>query len=202
MNRNKKVLAYARVSTSHLDQNPEHQLKEIRRYCDARGWEIIEELVDYGISGTTDARPAYKKLKLLVSQRKTEGVVITKLDRLSRSIKDAVLTMNMFQEVENFEFVSIQDNIDLKSSTGRFVAHLLFSVAQLERDMIVSRVKSGLEHARERGVRLGRPPFKNENEIVKLRSEGKTYLQIQNLLGVSASVITRVLRAHANPPAK
>ncbi|MGZ3724549.1 MAG: recombinase family protein [Pseudobdellovibrio sp.] len=198
MKKQKRVLIYARVSTSHLDQNPDVQVRELKRYCEARDWIVVEELVDHGLSGSNDKRPAFQKLKQMVLRREIDGVVVTKLDRLSRSLKDAVNILQLFQEIENFEFVSIKDNIDLNSSMGRFFAHVIFCFAELERSTIVDRINSGLAYAKENGVVLGRPKFKDENKIIELKKNGKSYREIQKELGCSASVITRVLKAHFN----
>ena len=126
--------------------------------------------------------------------------MVTKLDRLSRSLKDAVNILQIFREIENFEFVSIKDNIDLNSAMGRFFAHVIFCFAELERSTIVDRINSGLAYAKENGTVLGRPKLKYDEQIVTLKKNGKSYREIQNKLGCSASVITRVLRAHGNLP--
>lgn len=198
MKKQKRVLIYARVSTSHLDQNPDIQIRELKRYCEARDWLIVEELIDHGISGATEKRPAYLKLKQMVLRREVDGVVVTKLDRLSRSLKDAVNILQLFQEIEGFEFVSIKDSIDLNSSMGRFFAHVIFCFAELERSTIVDRINSGLAYAKENGAVFGRPKLKNENRILELKEQGKSYRDIQKELGCSASVVTRVLKAHGN----
>lgn len=82
----KKVLIYARCSTTQHDQRPEVQVEELRRYCEARGFEVCEEVVDHGFSGSTEKRPGLKRLQELVRSRKVDVVVVVKLDRLFRSV--------------------------------------------------------------------------------------------------------------------
>src|SRR5689334_7941120 len=88
-----KVATYSRVSTDDKGQKPEIQVDELRRYCEARGWVIIHEIIDHGYSGGTDDRPGLKKLMKMVKSREVDAVVVVKLDRLFRSLKHLVTTL-------------------------------------------------------------------------------------------------------------
>src|SRR5882757_6013047 len=94
MNTYLRVAIYARCSTSHHDQKPEVQIQELKRYCSARDWKITEEIIDHGFSGGTDQRPGLKQLMALVHSRKVDVVVVTKLDRMARSLKHLVTVLD------------------------------------------------------------------------------------------------------------
>ena len=192
----KRIALYARCSTSR-DQSPEAQIRELRNYCAARGWEIAEEVVDHGYSGTTDKRPGLKRLMELSRARKVDVVITLKLDRLFRSLKHLILTLQEFEEL-GIEFVSTGDQIDLTTSTGRFTMHVIGAFSQLERDIIVSRTMVGLANARAKGKRLGRPPRAQYSQIQDLRAKGFSYRKIRKELGCSFGAITSALRAERN----
>lgn len=187
----KRVLVYARCSTSR-DQKPEVQIEELRRYCQAREWRIAEEIVDHGYSGSRANRPGLKNLMTLVRQRRVDVVVVVKLDRLFRSLKHLVITLQEFQEL-GIEFISIKDQIDMTTSSGRLLINLLGCFAEFERDLIIDRTRLGLAHARSKGKRLGRPPEHDAKQILSLRDQGLSFGQIQKQLGCPKSSIYRAL---------
>src|SRR5271166_5439709 len=92
-----KALAYTRVSTH--DQNPEIQITELRSYCISREWTIAEEIVDHGFSGGSDQRPGLKQLMAMVRSRKVDIVVVTKLDRMARSLRHLVSLLDEFSSL-------------------------------------------------------------------------------------------------------
>ena len=152
----KRVLIYARCSTTQHDQHPEVQIEELRRYCSARGFEICEEVVDHGFSGSTDKRPGLKRLQELVRTRKVDAVVVVKLDRLFRSVKHLVSTLHEFSDL-GVEFISLGEQLDFTTSSGKLLFHIIAAFAEFERGLIVERTKLGLAHAQSKGVQLGRP---------------------------------------------
>lgn len=151
-----KVVTYSRVSTAHHDQNPEIQIQELRRYCAARTWSIREELVDHGFSGASDNRPGLKKLLELVRSRKVDAVVVVKLDRLFRSLRHLVTTLDEFQSLK-VQFVAIKDNVDYSTPSGRLFIQVLGSLAEFEKSLLRERTVMGLEYAKASGKILGRP---------------------------------------------
>lgn len=187
------VAIYARVSTSDKGQNPEVQIAELRRYCTARGWVIEHEIVDHGYSGTTGDRPGLKKLLKLVSSRQVDVVVMLKLDRLFRSLKHLVTTLDEWQAL-GIQFVATKDSIDYTTPGGRLFAQILGSLAEFEKSLLVERTKLGLEHARRQGKILGRPRLQNENEIVRMRADGMKQSEIVLKLGVSKGAVYRALK--------
>lgn len=194
-----KVATYSRVSTSHHNQNPEVQVHELRRYCEARGWTIAHEIVDHGFSGGTDARPGLKHLLALVRERKVDVVVVVKMDRLFRSLKHLVTTLEEWLAM-NIQFVATKDNIDYTTPAGRLLAQILGSLAEFEKSLLIERTMMGLEHARRQGKTLGRPKLRDDAKIQALRSQGLSYTAIQKQLGVSRGAISRALQAVPKTP--
>lgn len=148
-----RAACYVRVST--LDQEPENQLQELRRYSEARGWTAVE-YVDHGVSGTKDRRPALDTLIRDAKRRRFDVLVCWRLDRLGRSLKHLIV---MLDELTNLgiSFVSIGESIDTTSTMGRLLLGILGSFAEFERERIRERVRAGLARARAQGKRLGRP---------------------------------------------
>ncbi len=194
-----KVATYSRVSTSHHNQNPEVQVHELRRYCEARGWTIAHEIVDHGFSGGTDARPGLKELLKLVRERKIDVVVVVKMDRLFRSLKHLVTTLEEWQAL-SVQFVATKDNIDYTTPAGRLLAQILGSLAEFEKSLLIERTMLGLEHARRQGKTLGRPKTRDDAKIQDLRQQGLSYTAIQKQLGVSRGAISRALQAVPKTP--
>ena len=148
------IAIYARVSTT--DQSTDSQLLDLRRYAADRGWGIYREYTDNGISGTKDSRPALNALMADAKKRKFALVLVWRFDRFARSTKHLILALDEFRNL-GVDFVSYQENIDTGSPLGAAIFTIISAVAQLERDIIVERVKMGLRRARENGKRLGRP---------------------------------------------
>ncbi len=186
----KKVAIYARVSTTH--QNTELQVNELSEYVRLRGWTIAGTYQDIS-TGTNTSRDGFRSLIKDARLRHFDIILIWKLDRLFRSLKDLVTTVNEFEEL-GIALVSLKDHIDLTTSTGRLMVHLIGAFAQFEADLIKTRVKSGIEKARREGKKLGRPRLHKENEIIALRKKGYSYQKIQIKLGVSKGAVWRALK--------
>lgn len=189
----KRVVIYARCSTTR-DQKPEVQLAELRSYCKAREWIIVEEIVDHGYSGTNADRPGLRNLLKLVRERKVDVVAVLKLDRLFRSLKHLVLIVDEFEEL-NVEFVSVKDQLDLTTSAGRLLRNLLACFAEFEAALIRERTLIGLDHAVSIGKKLGRPQENDIEAIKKLRTQGLSYRNIAKQLNCSMGAVCRALKA-------
>lgn len=190
-----RVVTYSRVSTSHHNQNPEVQVHELRRYCQAREWNIKHEIVDHGFSGGTTSRPGLSKLFELVESRHVDVVVVVKMDRLFRSLKHLVTTLEEWHE-KGIQFVATKDSIDYTTPAGRLMAQILGSLAEFEKGLLKERTMLGLEHARRNGKTLGRPKTRNDDEIIKLRSLGLTYTEIQKELNIGRGSVFRAIKAN------
>ena len=185
-----RAALYARVST--LDQEPENQLAELRRYAAARGWEIAE-YVDHGVSGAMDRRKALDALVQDVRRRRVDAVVCWRLDRLGRGLRHLVALLDEFHAL-GVGFVSLGEGIDCTSPAGRLQMHILGAIAEFERARIAERVKAGLARARANGTRLGRP--KSVVPTTKLASVAHLPTkQAAAQLRVSVSTLKRWRRA-------
>jgi DNA invertase Pin-like site-specific DNA recombinase len=189
-----KVVTYSRCSTINHDQKPEMQVNELRRYCEARGWEVVEEIVDHGFSGGTDKRPGLARLLSMVRARRVDSVVVVKLDRLFRSLKHLVSTLDEFNAL-GVTFIATADNVDYSTPAGRFFVQILGSLAEFEKALLLERTLMGLEHARQSGKVLGRPKTRDDESIHALRGQGLSYTEIQKKLGTSRASVYRALHA-------
>ena len=151
-----RVAIYARVSTVGNGQDPMVQIRELREYCERRGWHVVAEYVDLGISGAKDRRPQLDRLMADARRRKFDVVAVWRFDRFARSVRHLLRALDEFQALR-IEFVSLGEAIDTLTPSGRMTFTVLGAVAELERSLIAERVRAGLRNARARGVRLGRP---------------------------------------------
>ena len=190
----RRAALYARVST--LDQEPENQLAELRRYVAARDWVAIE-YVDQGVSGAKDRRPALDRLVADARRRRVDTVVVWRLDRLGRSLKHLVTLLDEFHAV-GVGFVSLGEGIDLHTPAGRLQLHILAALAEFERARIAERVAAGLARARQNGTRLGRPE-KVVPESVLGSVRGLSVREAARRLGVSPATAHRWL-SQKTPP--
>jgi DNA invertase Pin-like site-specific DNA recombinase len=134
MNNPIRVAIYARVSTHH-GQDPELQLRELREYADLRGWKTTREYTDVGVSGSKGSRPALNQLMTDAGRRKFDAVLVWKLDRFGRSLRHLV---NALAELEarGVTFVSLRDNLDLSTPSGRLMFQIIGAMAEFERSSV------------------------------------------------------------------
>lgn len=184
-----KVALYSRVST--MEQNAAMQLEELRAYCQRRGWEIAEEFTDTGISGSKESRPALNRLLADARRRRFDAVLVYRYDRFARSLRQLVNALSEFDALE-IHFVSLHEGVDTSTPNGRLVFGIFASIAEFERELIRSRVRSGLAAARARGKRLGRPRVAvDAYRIATLRARGLGWKRISRELGCGVSTVLR-----------
>lgn len=186
-----RIGAYLRVST--LEQSTELQKREIEAYITARRWQSVVFYEDKA-TGTNANRPALKQLLLDAHQRKLDMVICWKLDRLFRSLKDLVNTLSEFSHL-GITFISLKDTIDMSSSSGRLMVHLLAAFSEFEAALIQERVRAGLRNAKAKGKRLGRPKKRDDQQILALRQKGLSLRQISRELGISMGSVQKGLAA-------
>jgi len=187
-----RVALYARVSTQ--EQDPEVQLAALRHHVAQRGWELSEEFVDQGVSGARERRPALDRLMKAAWTGQFQIVLVWRFDRFARSVKHLVAALETFRSL-HVGFVSLQEQLDTSTPIGQAMFTIICAMAQLERDIIRERVKAGLEHARARGVRLGRPVARIDAD--DLRTQHRQGLSVPDLarrFHCSRSTIRRRLR--------
>jgi DNA invertase Pin-like site-specific DNA recombinase len=174
------------VSTNN-GQDPEVQSREIREYCERRSWKLADEYVDVGISGAKERRPELDRLVADAHRRRFDVVICWKFDRFARSVSHLLRALETFKAL-GIEFVSLSEQVDTTTPTGKMIFTVLGAVAELERSLIAERVRAGLRNARAKGKRLGRPTKQiDAAQIVVLRAEGVPWRRIGEMLGVSAT---------------
>lgn len=186
-----KVAIYVRVSTQ--DQSLDLQRSELTRFAKARGWKV-QKVYEDKATGTNDNRPRLKELMQAAHAREFDVLLIWKLDRLFRSIKGLVTTIQDLQAL-GIAFVSLKDQIDLSTPSGRLMTHILGAFAEFEAALIKERVVAGLREAKRKGVKLGRPKMIDSSEVLELRKAGLSYEKIASKLGFSKGGIFRALSA-------
>jgi DNA invertase Pin-like site-specific DNA recombinase len=180
----RRAVLYSRVSTTN-GQDPEMQSREIREYCLRRGWALVGEYVDVGISGAKERRPQLDRLIADAHKRRFEVVVVWKFDRFARSVSHLLRALETFRAL-GVEFVSLSEQVDTSTPTGKMIFTVLGAVAELERSLIAERVRAGLRNARAKGRRLGRPTkHVNPAQVAAMRQQGLTWRRIGAQLGVS-----------------
>ena len=194
-----KVAIYARVSTKNGNQNPELQLTELRDYARARGWQVIGEFVDVGVSGAKESRPQLDALMKLAKARKIDGIIVWKLDRFGRSLKHLVTALDELEAL-GVAFISLRDSIDLSTPQGKLMFAVIGAMAEFERGLIRERVMAGLAVARSKGRIGGRPKVRRDRDrdaakIRQMRGDGESYQQIADQLGRSRADVARVCAA-------
>jgi DNA invertase Pin-like site-specific DNA recombinase len=188
-----RAAIYARVST--LEQEPENQLQELRRYCAARAWSA-KEYVDAGVSGSKDRRPALDQLLTDAKRRKFDVLVCWRLDRLGRNLRHLILLLDELNAL-GVAFVSLAEGIDATTPAGRLQLHVLGAIAEFERDRIRERVVAGLQRARMQGKRLGRP----RTRPATVEVPGGTVRAAAKVWGVSKTTAAKWV-AQGGPPAR
>lgn len=183
-----QVALYARISTADKGQDPELQLRELREYCQRRGFTIAGEYVDT-MTGTKDNRPELNRLMADAHKRRFDVVCVWKFDRFARSVSHLLRALESFQSL-GIEFISFTEAIDTSTPVGKMTFTVLGAVAELERSLIVERVRAGLRNARAKGKRLGRPKaIVDSAEITRLRAQGLSLAAIAAQLGVSVGTV-------------
>jgi DNA invertase Pin-like site-specific DNA recombinase len=186
------VALYARVSTLN-GQDPEVQLVPLRAHVAQRGWQVAEEFVDIGISGSKDRRPALDRMMKAAWDGKFQAVLVWRFDRFARCTKHLITALETFRSV-NVSFVSLQEQFDLSSPIGAAMFTIIGAMGQLERDLVIERVRAGLDRARAKGVRLGRPRVAVDiGRVVAMRSEGKSIRAVGRALRISPMSVRRAL---------
>jgi len=184
---------YARVSTAHNGQDPQMQTRELHDYCEHRGWRVAGEYVDVGISGAKEKRPELDRLMADAHRRRFDAVIVWRFDRFARSVSHLLRAFEAFRAL-GIEFVSLSEQVDTSTPTGKMVFTVLGAVAELERSLIAERVKAGLRNARAKGKRLGRPRVVvDASRIAALRAQGRSWREIMAETGTSKGTAQRAL---------
>ena len=197
-----KVALYARVSTSDKDQDPETQLMPMRDFCQAQGWQIAGEYVDYAPANDLAHRTQWRQLLDDAAKRRFSIVLVFKLDRAFRSVKHMHDTLAAW-EVVGVSFKSLREQFDTSTALGRLLLNLLAALAEFELELIRERVKAGMDRARRQGRRIGRPRVTDRRGFKKsfgailerLRAGDISRRRAAGELGIGYATLKRLLDA-------
>ena len=188
-----RVAIYARVSTVNHGQDVSMQTRELRQFAEARGWQVAGEYID-SVSGAKDSR-ALNRLMADAHKRRFDVVCVWRFDRFARSVSHLLRALETFKAL-GIDFVSYSEQMDTSTPAGKMVFTVLGAVAELERSLIVERVKAGLRNARAKGKRIGRPNSDvDASQIARLRASNVSWREIGRKLGVSARTARRTFAA-------
>jgi DNA invertase Pin-like site-specific DNA recombinase len=187
----KRAALYLRVST--VDQHPESQLHDLEQMAAQRGYEIVERYTDH-VTGVRPRRPGLDAMLADARRGHFAVVLVWACDRLARSVRHLLEVLDELNRL-NIEFISFREQIDTGGALGRAVVVIIGAIAELERSLIIERVRAGMRRARIDGTRLGRPPLHIDREaIVRDRGHGLSLSQLASMHRISRTSILRVLR--------
>ena len=192
----KRAALYMRVST--VDQHPETQLLDLRQMAAQRGYEIVQEYTDR-ISGAKARRPGLDQMMADARRGRFDVVLVWASDRIARSTRHFLEVLDELNRL-NVEFVSFREQIDTGGPLGRAIVVIIGAIAELERNLIIERVRAGMRRARLEGRSIGRRPLTLDNAaILRDRCQGQSLRQIAKGHRISTATVQRVLRM---PPAQ
>src|ERR1700751_3723947 len=190
----KRAALYLRVST--LDQHPETQLYDLRQMAQQRGYEIVEEYTDT-ISGARARRPGLDAMMRDARRGRFEVLLVWASDRIARSVKHFLDVLDELNRL-NIEFISFREQIDTGGPLGRAVVVIIGAIAELERNLIIERVRAGMRRAKLEGRHIGRRPIEVDRAaVLRDRDCGTSLTNIARTHRISRGMVSKILREHA-----
>jgi DNA invertase Pin-like site-specific DNA recombinase len=187
-----RAALYLRVSTA--DQNTDTQAYDLRALAAQRGYQIVYEYIDHGVSGARARRPGLDQLLADARRGRFDLVLTWAFDRVARSVSHFLQVLDELNHL-NIGFVSFRENIDSSGPLGRAITVIVGAVAELERSLIRERVRAGLRRARLEGRHIGRRPLALDRDGIRRdRARGLSFRELAKLYRVSRTTIQRVLR--------
>ena len=190
----KTVAIYTRVSTE--EQSTDMQLSDLKKFAKQKGYINCKEYSDVGYSGSKDNRPQLNELMSDVRAGKINIILVWRFDRFSRSLRHLVNTLYDLDQL-GVEFISLKENLDTSTSVGRLQFAIISAMTEFERDLIRERVIAGIERAKEKGIKLGRPTLM-VNEIIEmvkaLREQKLSMREIGRQAGISLTLVFKILK--------
>ena len=194
----KRAALYMRVST--LDQHPETQLLDLQQMAAQRGYEIVEQYTDR-ISGVKARRPGLDKMMADARHGCFDVILVWASDRIARSVKHFLEVLDELNRL-NVEFISFREQIDTGGPLGRAIIVIVGAVAELERNLIIERVRAGMRRAKLEGRAIGRQPLElDRSSILRDRNQGQSLRQLAKSYRVSRATIHRVVCKQTMPVA-
>ena len=188
----KRAALYARVSTP--DQHVENQLLDLRKLAAQRGFEVSREYCDRGVSGSKSRRPGLDAMMADARRGEFSVLMVAAFDRIARSTKNFLEIVDELHEL-GIEFISAREAIDTSGPMGRMFLTMVGSIAELERSLIVERIRAGMRRARMEGQRLGRAPLDIDHDaLVRDRLAGMSLTNVAKKYGVSRASVVRFVK--------
>lgn len=188
-----RAALYGRVSTAHHGQDVGLQMDELRRVAAGKGWASVE-YIDEGVSGSKGSRPGLDRLMKAVRDGDVDVVLCWRFDRFARSVTHLLHSLEEFGSL-GVQFISVKENIDTSTALGKALFTLAAVVAELERELLLERVRAGVERARAQGKKFGRPRRELDLRAAKaLIEQGHTVRQVSDMLGLPRTTLRRRLR--------
>jgi DNA invertase Pin-like site-specific DNA recombinase len=190
VNQKKKAALYCRVSTG--DQHPESQLLDLREFAKQRGFEVVNEYIDT-ISGAKSKRPGLDQLMADARRHHFDILVVAAFDRLARNVRHFLEVLDEMNHL-GIAFLSVRENIDSSGPLGRAMIIIVGAIAELERSLIVERVKAGMRRAKMEGRRIGRAPLNiDRSAVVADRLSGMSLTKVAKRYRVSRATVCRLV---------
>jgi DNA invertase Pin-like site-specific DNA recombinase len=190
----KRCALYMRVST--LDQHPETQAHDLRSMATQRGFEIVQEYTDQ-ISGAKSKRPGLDRLLADARRGRFDTVLVWAFDRIARSTRHFLEVLDELTHLK-IEFVSFRENIDTGGPLGRAMVVIIGAIAELERNLIIERVRAGMRRAKLEGRRIGRAPLDVDRQaVLRDRARGLSLSQIATAHRISRPSVSRIIKQAA-----
>jgi DNA invertase Pin-like site-specific DNA recombinase len=187
----KRAVLYSRISTG--DQHLETQLLDLRELAKQRGLEIVREYTDV-ISGAKSKRPGLDSLMSDARRRRFDVVLVAAFDRIARNVRHFLDVLDELSQL-NIQFISMRENIDTGGPPGRALLTIIGAISELERSLIVERVKAGMRRAKLEGRRIGRTPLDIDREqVVSDRGSGMSLTQVAKKHRISRASVCRLVR--------
>jgi DNA invertase Pin-like site-specific DNA recombinase len=195
-----RAALYARVSTANKGQDVGLQLDELRQVAAQRGWLVRAELVDEGISGSKDSRPALDELMGLARTGKLDLVAVFRFDRFARSTRHLLEAMEEFR-VLGVAFVSLHEQVDTSTPMGKAMFTIIAAISELERDILRERVIAGVRRAQAQGKHCGRPRREIDTRpAMALLREGRGLKEVARILDLPRATLRRRLQEQGEWP--
>jgi DNA invertase Pin-like site-specific DNA recombinase len=188
-----RAAIYCRVSTKSHGQTTDTQAIALWEYAERRGFQVVDEYRDEGISGAKDRRPELDRMMADARKRRFDAVLVARFDRFARSTKHLVLALEEFSSL-GIDFISLNESIDTSTPMGRMVFTVIAAVAELERSIIQERVQAGVDRARRQGKRFGRPAvIVDRHRLAEMKAAGRSIKAIAKECGIARATVRSIL---------
>jgi DNA invertase Pin-like site-specific DNA recombinase len=194
----KRAALYVRVSTP--DQHVESQLYDLRELAAQRGFEVVHEYEDRGVCGKKARRPGLDALMADARRKKFSVVLVAAFDRIARSTRNFLQVVDELESL-GIEFVSRREGVATGDAMGRLFVTIISAIAELERSLVVERVKSGMRRAKLEGRQIGRSRLDvNQQQVIQDRRSGMSLTQVAKKHGISQASVCRLMKESSTSP--